>query len=101
MDKSTKNRYEVSARIMKALAHPTRLFIVEQLLNQTRCVTELTEMIGTDISTVSRHLAILKNIKLVIDEKCGTQIYYSLRYPCVMSFFPCIESVIKEITSVK
>lgn len=83
---------------MKALGHPTRLFIVEQLSNQTRCVGELTDMIGADVSTVSKHLTVLKNAGLVNDEKRGTQIYYTLRCPCVVNFFSCIESVIREVT---
>ena len=61
MDPNTKLRFEARARIMKAMAHPSRLFILEELAKNERCVNELTEMIGSDTSTVSKHLSILKN----------------------------------------
>jgi len=61
MDAKTHARHEARARIFKAMAHPTRLFIVDELAQAgERCVCELTEMIGVDMSTVSRHLAVLK-----------------------------------------
>jgi ArsR family transcriptional regulator len=82
------------ARVIKAMAHPTRLFIVDELSRGERCVCELTEMIGADVSTVSKHLAILRETGIVRDEKRGANVYYQLRVPCVMSFFSCVESVL-------
>jgi len=73
----------------KALAHPTRLFIVEQLSKHERCVHELTAMIGVEMPTVSRHLSILKGAGILEDEKRGAHVVYRLRTPCVMSFFRC------------
>ena len=61
MDRRTQALFEARARIMKALAHPTRLFLADELSKGERCVCELTEMVGADVSTVSKHLAILKN----------------------------------------
>ena len=55
----------------------------------------LTDMVGDDISTVSKHLAVLKNAGIVADEKRGTQVFYSLRVPCVLNFFSCVESVLE------
>lgn len=82
------------ARILKALAHPSRLFIVERLREREHCVCELTAMIGVDISTVSKHLAVLKNAGIVRDERRGVQIFYSLKRPCVVDFFSCAEAVL-------
>ena len=94
MDTKTQARYEARAKILKALAQPTRLFIVDQLANaDEKCVCELTEMIGADMSTVSKHLAILKEAGIVQDDKRGSQVYYQLRVKCVLNFFDCIESV--------
>jgi hypothetical protein len=59
------------ARIMKALAHPTRLFIVDELSRGERCVRELTEMVGADVSTVSKHLSVLRSAGIVADERRG------------------------------
>lgn len=79
------------AAIFKALGHPTRLFIVEELGKTEKCVCELTEMIGADISTVSRHLSVLRNAGIVNDEKRGLQVFYSLKTPCILDFFSCIQ----------
>jgi len=79
---------------MKAMAHSTRLFIVDELAAGPRCVCELTEMIGDDISTVSRHLAVLKNAGIVADEKRGAQVFYSLRTKCAGKFLSCVENVL-------
>jgi DNA-binding transcriptional ArsR family regulator len=88
-------QYEARANIIKAIGHPTRLFILEELYKHERCVNELTEMIGSDVSTVSKHLSVLKNSGLVLDEKRGTSIFYKLRTRCVLDFIGCIETVLK------
>ena len=93
MDARTQAKFEARARVIKAMAHPTRLFIVDQLSHKERCVCELTEMVGADMSTVSKHLAILKDAGIVQDEKRGSQVYYRLRMPCVLNFFTCVESI--------
>ena len=96
MDRRTSLKYQARAQIMKALAHPTRLFIVDQLKAGDRCVCELTEMIGADVSTVSKHLSVLKQAGIVEDEKQGTQVFYSLRVPCVLNWYSCVEGVLKD-----
>jgi len=96
MDKKTLARMEARAAILKALAHPTRLFIVEELSHGEKCVCELTEMVGSDISTLSKHLAILKNAGIIKDEKRGLRVWYSLSCPCVLGFLECAGAVLKE-----
>jgi ArsR family transcriptional regulator len=96
MDQSTRTLFKDRARIMKALAHPTRLYIVETISHQEKCVQELTDLIDADISTVSKHLSVLKNADIVQDEKRGTQVYYRLKFRCVLQFFNCMESVMKS-----
>jgi ArsR family transcriptional regulator len=91
-----KTHLEARARVLKALAHPTRLFIVEELEKQERCVCELTEMIGADISTVSKHLSVMKQAGIVLDDKRGNQVFYRLRVPCILNFFGCVESVLES-----
>jgi ArsR family transcriptional regulator len=95
MDLHTKAKFDLRANIVKSLAHPTRLFIVDELSRQERCVCELTEMIGADTSTVSKHLTVLKNAGIVKDDKRGTSVFYQLRCPCILDFFGCIEAVIQ------
>lgn len=95
MDQRQKIRYEEQAKIIKALGHPSRLMIVEELNNGKRCVSELTELVGSDTSTVSKHLHVLKNAGLVFIEKQGTTVFYYLRMPCLLDFLRCVESVIE------
>lgn len=95
MFQKNKLKYETRAKILKAMAHPSRLFIIDQLSRQEQCVNELTDMIGADVSTVSKHLSVLKDAGIVEDEKRGLQVWYKLKVPCILNFFGCIEDVLK------
>jgi len=95
MYKQRKNHFEARAKILKALAHPSRLYIVEELDKGERCVCDFAEEIGADMSTVSKHLSVLKQAGIVVDDKRGNQVFYQLRVPCILNFFGCIESVLK------
>ncbi|MFH1146137.1 MAG: metalloregulator ArsR/SmtB family transcription factor [Pseudomonadota bacterium] len=95
IDSRMQARLDARARIVKAMGHPTRLFILEELGKGDRCVNELTEMIGADVSTVSKHLSLLKTAGIVQDRKKGSQVYYGLRVPCILKFFDCIEAVLE------
>jgi DNA-binding transcriptional ArsR family regulator len=96
MEKTELARFEAQAQIMKALSHPTRLFIVHELAKAEKCVCELTAMVGADTSTISKHLSIMKNAGIVDFDKRGTSIYYSLKMKCVLNFFTCINEVLKK-----
>ncbi len=96
MAKFDRRLFEMQSRIMKALAHPIRLFIVNELSNSERCVCELTEMVGVKMPTISRHLSILKNAGIIEEQKRGVQIFYRLAAPCVLNFFKCLTEVKKE-----
>ena len=87
---------ELRAKIFKALGHPSRLKMVESLFAGERCVCELQAMVGSDISTVSKHLNILKEAGILQDERRGTSIYYSLRMKCVANFLSCVEDFVGE-----
>lgn len=95
-ERTTAARYEARARIVKALAHPTRLFLVDRLSEGERCVCDLTEMVGADTSTVSKHLSILRAAGLVRDEKRGNMVFYSLSMPCVLELLGCAETVQRQ-----
>jgi len=97
MDSKTSRKYEGRARVIKSLAHPSRLLIVDRLAEHAYCVNELTELIGSDMSTVSKHLSVLKAAGVVQDERRGSSIYYSLRIPCILNFFKCADAVIEAI----
>ncbi len=81
--------YESKVEIFKALSHPFRLFIIDEISKKECCVNELAQMIDVDISTVSKHLAILKNSGIVSSRKENNCIYYKLKLKCVLDFFQC------------
>lgn len=96
MKRSERARYESRAKVLKALAHPARLKLVDELTaHEEVCVCDLTEAVGSDMSTVSRHLAQLKNAGIVESEKHGQMVFYRLRVRCLTNLFACIESVVK------
>lgn len=91
--RSTNAQFKAQAQVFKALAHPSRLLMVDELSRGERCVCELAELVGAEMPTVSRHLAQLKHAGIVDDEKRGAQVFYRLVTPCVMNFFQCVASV--------
>ena len=91
-----KSKYEARAKVIKAMAHPARLMIVDELSRKKKSVRELTDLVGSDMSTVSKHLSVLKNAGIVSDERAGTTIFYHLKMPCILGFFGCVETVLKE-----
>ncbi|MGM0607205.1 MAG: ArsR/SmtB family transcription factor [Candidatus Muiribacteriota bacterium] len=91
--------YKIRAKIFKALAHPARLYIVEILNNQPECVQNLTKLIGTDMSTVSRHLTVLKNAGIIGFTKKGLYVHYFLKIKCINNFFDCLNEFVKESNS--
>jgi ArsR family transcriptional regulator, arsenate/arsenite/antimonite-responsive transcriptional repressor len=104
MSKTDNKILKAKADILKALAHPSRLLMVEALSEKTLCVCELQTLVGADMSTVSKHLSVLKHAGVVTDEKRGTSVYYSLSAACVISFLSCIDEMIindaKERTNI-
>lgn len=95
MQDARQRRLEARAQVLKALAHPTRLAFVEELERGERCVCELLTLVDVDVSTVSKHLAVLKGAGIVEDERRGKKVFYRLRVPCVTGFFGCIETVLE------
>jgi len=95
MHAKTKARYEARARVLRALAHPMRLYLVDEVASRERCVTDLAVLAGADISTVFQHLAVLKSAGILEARRSGMRVYYRLRCPCVVNFFGCVEAVLK------
>ena len=72
---------QFKAGIFQALAHPTRIFIVESLGKNEMTVGKLCETIGIAQSNASQHLAVLRNKHIVDSRKEGNQIFYRLKDP--------------------
>ncbi|MDF7807490.1 metalloregulator ArsR/SmtB family transcription factor [Pontiellaceae bacterium B12219] len=96
MNAKEKNLYEAKAKVLKALAHPTRLWMAEQLSAGEMCVCEFVDQIDADFSTISKHLSVMKQAGIVEDDKRGKQVYYKMKVPCVMNFMGCVEAVIES-----
>ena len=88
--------YEARAAVAKALAHPSRLLILDALAAKEMCVCDLTELVGADQSTVSKHLAVLKHAGIVDVRRDGVMTYYRMKIHCLEGFWKCVESVLKQ-----
>lgn len=95
MTEDERARYLGLSLVFKALAHPTRLFIVNKLKEQPHCVCDLTMLVGADTSTISKHLSVLKSAGIVTDSKQGTSVYYSLSCGCMSQLFAGAETVMR------
>ena len=92
MDVMDKRRLEELSGVFKALSHPTRLWMVEQLFGAEKCVCEFVDVLKLDFSTVSKHLSILKQAQVVEDDKRGKNVYYNLRAQCIPTIINCLEN---------
>ncbi len=90
------NRFKRDARMLRALANESRLRIIDRLSKGECCVCDLVALIGSDQSTVSRHLALLRDNGIVESDRRGRHIYYRLLTPCVLSFLSCAATVREE-----
>jgi DNA-binding transcriptional ArsR family regulator len=88
--------FKQQARVLKALAHESRLLIIDRLSRGECSVGELTDLVGSDQSTVSKHLAVLRAHDIVEDRRDGNVVFYKLLVPCVCKFFACATQVLKE-----
>lgn len=88
--------FDDQARIFKALGHPSRLAMAHALLGAERSVGDLQALVGADISTVSKHLAVLKSAGIVTYRKQGTTVLYHLTLGCLAGFLTCTADAVRE-----
>src|SRR5579863_5083706 len=93
-----RHSFTKQAKMLKALANESRLLIVDRLSRGECTVGDLRELVGSDLSTVSKHLALLRAHGIVEDRREGTTVYYRLLTPCVCNFLTCATQVLKERT---
>ncbi len=96
MNCKSENVFKKQARVLKALANESRLKIIDRLSRGECSVGDLTALVGTDRSTVSKHLAVLRAHKIVDDRREGNIVYYSLLTPCVVNFFGCASRLLED-----
>lgn len=87
---------EFKARILKAMAHPVRLIIVDLLREGELSFSELKEKFPFDKSTISKHLAILRDVGIVSSRRQGMDMVYKLEIPCALDFLECATRVLEE-----
>ena len=84
------------ADILKAVAHPVRLSIVEMLGKGERCACDICDVFPCDRTTVSKHLAVLRSLGVIEDRKEGLRVLYRLRMTCLLPFLACLEQVVRN-----
>ncbi len=93
MPRNDASRRELWSRVLKAMAHPSRLLILETLRESERCVGDIQRVVGLDLSTVSKHLSLMRTAGLVAERREGARIFYRLRDPRVMRIIECANGV--------
>jgi ArsR family transcriptional regulator len=72
------------SEIFQALAHPTRIAIVEALRDGELSAGQLIERLGIEQANASQHLAILRAKHVLVNRKAGNQVFYSIRDPALI-----------------
>jgi ArsR family transcriptional regulator len=88
--------FERQAEIVKAIAHPVRIAIVDFLKDGEQCVCDIAENVGAERSNVSRHLSVMIAAGVLEHRKDGLKVIYKLKCPCILDFFSCITKVLKQ-----
>src|SRR5512147_525841 len=96
LDAQTKALYTRNAEILKAVAHPLRVAVVDFLRDGEKCVCEIAEHLGSERSNVSRHLTVMVHAGVLTCRKDGLKVFYALKTPCVAQFLSCVTQVLKH-----
>ena len=88
--------FQKQAEIVKAIAHPLRIAILDFLKGGEQCVCDIAEHVGSERSNVSRHLAVMVNARVLEHRKEGLKVIYKLRTPCILECLSCITDALKQ-----
>ena len=88
--------FEKQAEVAKAIAHPLRIAIVDFLKDGQQCVCDIAGYVGSERSNVSRHLSVMVGAGVLDCHKEGLKVIYRLKTPCILKFFSCITTVLKQ-----
>lgn len=91
-----KDLVDFRADILKALAQPTRLKIIDFLRNGERCVCEIFPAIGEEQSNTSRHLNMMLSAGVLSRRKEGLKIYYAIKHPEIFEVVDIITCIVKQ-----
>ena len=87
---------ELKAEILKALAQPTRLKILELLRNGERCICEIVPAINGEQSNISRHISLMQKSNLVTTRKDGVKVMVKVKDPKVFEILDSIALLLKK-----
>jgi DNA-binding transcriptional ArsR family regulator len=84
--------HRFKADIFQALAHPTRIAILDLVSEGELSAGDLNRLLGMEQANVSQHLGILRSKHLVTTRKAGNQVFYSVRDPIITSVLELMRS---------
>jgi DNA-binding transcriptional ArsR family regulator len=87
---------ELKAEILKALAQPTRLKILELLRNGEKCICEIVPAINGEQSNISRHISLMQKSHLVTTRKDGVKVMVKVRDPKIFEILDRVGSILKN-----
>ena len=88
--------FQKQAEIVKAIAHPLRIAILDFLKAGEQCVCDIAEHVGSERSNVSRHLSVMVGAGMLGHRKEGLKVIYRLKTPCILDCFSCITGCLKQ-----
>jgi len=87
---------ELKAEILKALAQPTRLKILECLRNGEKCICEIIPAINGEQSNISRHISLMQKSHLVTTRKDGVKVMVKVRDPKIFEILDNVSLLLKR-----
>lgn len=88
--------FERQAEIVKAVAHPLRIAVLDFLKDGEQCVCDIADYVGSERSNVSRHLSVMVGAGVLQCRKEGLKVIYMLKTPCILDFLSCVSGVLRQ-----
>lgn len=86
--------FELHTSLLKSLAHPRRLEIIQLLRDQELCVSDIYEMLDLPQANISQHLMVLRDAGVLATERKGKQIFYKIAHPKIIEASDLLREVL-------
>ncbi len=86
---------ELKAEILKAMAQPTRLKIIECLRKGEKCICEIVPAIDGEQSNISRHISLMQRCRLVTTRKDGVRVMVKVRDPKIFDLLDRVSQILQ------
>jgi DNA-binding transcriptional ArsR family regulator len=97
MEESMEERLlELKAEVLKVLAQPTRLKILELLRNGERCICEIVPAINGEQSNISKHISLMQKCHLITTRKDGVKVMVNVKDPRVFEILDKVSAILKN-----